>query len=395
MNADLSISNLIILLGAVQGIFLSAVIGNLTRQNKTAHRFLALFLFIFALQMIAFVIWDSHFILKVPHLSMITSPLNFALGPLYFLYVKALTSKDFSLKRKDALHFVPFLVSIIYFIPFYFKSAAYKIQFNLDSDNHFPAFWSRFSVVATIQSSIYIVLTILILVRHERTVKKYYSSLEKKNLGWIRANVFAMVLTWLSCSFFSFFGWKWADYYSNIVFSACVYALGYYGIRQQFIFNEIREDVETEEPVPAVIKPEEIISKKYERSGLTEDKAKQLLIQLDKLMAAEKLFLNPELNLQQLADTLSSSSGGKQVSIHHVSQVLNQYKQLNFFDYINQLRVEEFKIQLLDPSKQHLSLLGLAFECGFNSKASFNVAFKKYTGTTPSAFRKNLSIETA
>jgi AraC-like DNA-binding protein len=75
--------------------------------------------------------------------------------------------------------------------------------------------------------------------------------------------------------------------------------------------------------------------------------------------------------------------------------VLNQYKLQSFFDYVNQLRIEEFKKQLLNPDKQHLSLLGLAFECGFNSKAAFNAVFKKQTGTTPSAYRNTLKVQTA
>jgi AraC-like DNA-binding protein len=81
------------------------------------------------------------------------------------------------------------------------------------------------------------------------------------------------------------------------------------------------------------------------------------------------------------------------ISLHYLSRVLNQYKQQNFFDYINQLRIEAFKLEVVNPLKQHLSISGIAFNCGFNSKAAFNIAFRKYTGLTPSAYRKQAKVE--
>lgn len=386
----MAIGNLIILIGAVQGIFLSVVLWTLKEGKRISNRLLAAFLFVFAWQMIYFVIWDSKLILKIPHLSMVIAPFDFALGPLFYFYAQTLSQQHFKFERRDRMQFGLVIVGYIYFAGFYAKSAAEKIQFNLQSYDHMPELWSTFSVASTIQTSVYMLLTLLVLVRHTRTVKKYYSSIEKIDLGWIRTIMFFIVLAFFSCSLISVIGYKWANYYSNIIFSVCIYAMGYYGMKQKSVFSDLREEVTLDEPEPAVIRPEpeEVISKKYEKSGLDKERAGEYLARLDQIMVKEKLYINPELTLQQLADSLA-------ISLHHLSQILNQFKEQNFFDYVNQLRVEEFKRAVFDPSKQHLSLLGIAFECGFNSKAAFNTAFKKYTGTTPSAYRNQLRAETA
>ncbi|NOY60505.1 MAG: helix-turn-helix transcriptional regulator, partial [Calditrichaeota bacterium] len=96
----------------------------------------------------------------------------------------------------------------------------------------------------------------------------------------------------------------------------------------------------------------------------------------------QKPYLISDLTLPQLANMLH-------ISAHNLSEILNTYMQKNFFDFINHYRVEEVKNKLSDPKTQHLNILAIAFDAGFNSKTSFNTIFKKYTGQTPSQFRHN------
>jgi AraC-like DNA-binding protein len=102
-------------------------------------------------------------------------------------------------------------------------------------------------------------------------------------------------------------------------------------------------------------------------------------------MADSKLYLEPELDLRQLSEAVG-------LSVHHLSQLINQYKGETFYDYINRLRVEHFKQAVLDPQNDHLSMLGLAFDFGFNSKTAFNTTFKRYIGMTPTEFKKRESL---
>ena len=135
-------------------------------------------------------------------------------------------------------------------------------------------------------------------------------------------------------------------------------------------------------PLPAPRKAR--VPDKYQKSGLSEEKAQPMLARLDQLMSAEKLYLDPELTLQTLADRLETNP-------HTVSQLLNQHKRASFFDFVNGLRVAHFKLAVNDPANAHLSMLGVAFDCGFNSKAAFNAVFKRMTGQTPSDFRRSLA----
>lgn len=98
---------------------------------------------------------------------------------------------------------------------------------------------------------------------------------------------------------------------------------------------------------------------------------------------AEEVFLNPDLSLRTLAE---------QVNIHpnQLSWLLNDSIGQNFNEFINHYRVEVFKRLAQDPSKSHLTILGLAYESGFNSKTVFNTYFKKETGLTPSQFIKSM-----
>jgi len=100
-------------------------------------------------------------------------------------------------------------------------------------------------------------------------------------------------------------------------------------------------------------------------------------------MTEEKPYFEGDLTLQKLADRLS-------ISPHHLSQIINDKIGQNFFDFINSYRIEEAKKLLLDPRGELLTILAISEETGFNSKSSFNNAFKKYTGQTPSQFKQEM-----
>ncbi|NJL14626.1 MAG: helix-turn-helix transcriptional regulator [Microscillaceae bacterium] len=122
----------------------------------------------------------------------------------------------------------------------------------------------------------------------------------------------------------------------------------------------------------------------YQKSGLKEEQAERYAQKLRTYMQAAQPFLDAELSLNTLAESLG-------LSANHLSQVINGQFGQNFFDFVNQYRVEEVKKRLQDPAQAHFTLLAIAESCGFKSKSSFNSAFKRFTGQTPSAFKNALS----
>jgi AraC-like DNA-binding protein len=119
----------------------------------------------------------------------------------------------------------------------------------------------------------------------------------------------------------------------------------------------------------------------YEKSGLTEAQAEAYEKQLLRLMDEEKPYRNSYLTLQELADELS-------ISAHNLSQVINTRLGKNFYDFVNEYRVEEVKRRLLDPKYRNLKILAIGLDAGFNTKSTFNAFFKKHTGVTPSRYRE-------
>ena len=125
---------------------------------------------------------------------------------------------------------------------------------------------------------------------------------------------------------------------------------------------------------------------KYMKSGLTSYKAESLKIKIEKLLTEEKSYLNPNLKIADLSGMLNASE-------NDISQVINAEFNMSFNELINHYRVVEFKSLIEEGNKNHLTLFGVAEECGFQSKSTFNAAFKKATGLTPSEFKTSLKSD--
>jgi AraC-like DNA-binding protein len=119
---------------------------------------------------------------------------------------------------------------------------------------------------------------------------------------------------------------------------------------------------------------------RYAKSGLGEDRAEEAAARLLKIMEEERAYTDSGLTLPHLAGLVG-------VTPHNLSEVINTRFQQNFFDFVNSYRLRQVQADLNDPAKQHLTVLAIAFDAGFNSKTSFNTIFKKHLGMTPSEFR--------
>ena len=146
---------------------------------------------------------------------------------------------------------------------------------------------------------------------------------------------------------------------------------GYSGIRQQDLFSN------------TALNEEELVKteSEYKKSSLKLDVATKKHDELLELMKKEKPYLNPKLTLTELAQSLA-------VPTNHLSQIINQYEQVNFHDFVNKYRVEEF-IQKAQNNKS-FTLLAHAYDSGFNSKSSFNGVFKRLKSVTPSKYIADL-----
>ena len=112
-----------------------------------------------------------------------------------------------------------------------------------------------------------------------------------------------------------------------------------------------------------------------------DDKHREEFKKVHDLVVSEKKYLEPELSMSSLAETLS-------ISASHLSKLVNNHSGFSFSDYINSLRVEQAKKLLADPNFNNYTMVAIGLECGFNSRSTFYAAFKKFTATTPTEYLK-------
>ncbi|NAY92293.1 helix-turn-helix domain-containing protein [Muricauda sp. JGD-17] len=129
--------------------------------------------------------------------------------------------------------------------------------------------------------------------------------------------------------------------------------------------------------------PEMGAMKKYAASGLKEQDKEKLKRKLTTYFESEKPYLDPELNLMDLAEAL-------QLPAYQISQLINETMESSFFDLINRYRIDEFKMRLANPDNSHLTIFGVAQDSGFNSKSGFYKVFKKVTGKSPNEYRQSI-----
>ena len=367
MQPSLNPVIILCLLGVGQALLLALVLLTVRRGNLTANRLLAALVVTISVLVSATILFSTRYFLIYPHLTRLNHPFDFLGGPLLFLYVRALITNA-KINRKDLLHFLPAVLVTIFLIPYYLQTREYKIL-NLSATDWYKA---RLPIAIT-QFLIYLVLIVMMLVRHSSNLKKQPGPYEKAVLIQIRFLVISFTALWVVAILRYVFDLQFPQYRQQTVLilplgaTVIVYVLAYLGLRNSELLTGRQEE-------PAAVK-------KYEKSTLTPERAERYLQRLRHAMEADKLYTDGNLTLQKLATKLS-------IPAQHLSQVVNEHLQQNILEFINTHRVEEAKRRLLDPEKKHLSILAIAEEVGFNSKSSFNAVFKKHTRLTPSEFRK-------
>ena len=368
--------HLILILGAAQGFFLTILIFH-KYSGLYANRFLGSIMLMMSMILIHLVLDELDVYTSIPMLKYSIETLPLLIGPMHYLYARALMRNEkYSLKLLWP-HALPALLYLFYRISFLlFSSGAY---INGEDDPVYIVYnW-----MINIQAFTYMLVVLWMINGYTHTLKDMFAALENVRLTWLRNITLLMtfllliflmenVLFLLHVNFSHFFN------LTSTIMAVSVYALGYMGVSR----SEVLLSMEIATPVSQLPRMENITkSAAYEKSGLSEEKAKKYKQQLLSLMENEQLFRDSDLTLSKVAAKLA-------VSTHNLSEIINKQIEMNFFDFVNGYRVEQVKKDLLDKDKENLTLIAIAFDAGFNSKSSFNAIFKKHTGKTPSEFRK-------
>jgi AraC-like DNA-binding protein len=370
------------IIGIFIAFFLAVLI--LTKKGRNrANTILGIWMIIIGLHLFGYYSFVSEIIYIYPFLMWLNLPYAFVHGPMLYLYTEALTNPERFKSKTWLLHFVLPVLMIFTLLPIMLMPENERIMLYRNNGKGFEDFLLfDWAIPLSISGIIYIVITNNLLYKHKKRILNQFSNQEKINLNWLRFLFYGMGLTWMIIIFGG------SDKLIFSMSSVFLIFIGYFGIKQVGIFTDYPVELPENEPITTIVKDNfegklSVDKKKYAKSGLNEDTANVLHQQLKNLMETERLFIEPELTLTDLATRLN-------VHPNYLSQVINELEGVNFYDYINTLRVEEFKRLVLLPQNQKYTLLALAYDCGFNSKTAFNRFFKKATDLSPSEYLKTL-----
>lgn len=297
------------------------------------------------------------------HTTLIGLPIWFLWGPLMYFYIHAQIQKGFKFKSLHLLHLFPFLLALVYFSStFYFLDTESKLVYI--NSNSMRNTLLVANTLVNLQVICYNMVSLFKLINYQKQIINFSSSFEKQNINWLKLVLYGYIFACLVSEFFFFTSHIMP--LSNSVKEILIFAafllffnvLFYKAILNPYIFIEL-EAKNSQNSI-------EISSTQLNNS----------IEQLENYISQKKPYLNSMLTLKDL----SNETG---ISDKHLSYIINHHYKMNFFTFINSLRIDEAKKLLLAGKVQELTILGIAYESGFNSKSVFYDAFKKYVGKTP------------
>jgi AraC-like DNA-binding protein len=355
--------NIILLLASIQAYFLFALL--LAKQQKSfADKVLMAWLMGVGLHALIYFL-HFQFQASVPVVLNLNSAFPFLQGPFLLAFVMALVGMRERFSGADYLHLLPFAGFVLYLVishgPSAFSVGGSEtwISISIFSVSHV------FATLLLMSVPIYIAWSLFIMRRARMALP---APTESGRFRWIVSLVVGLGAIWIAAIAAATVNERQLTQ-PHMIFWALtlvVYVLGYLGLTRTTVFTA---------PEFEALKTE--LQPKYRKSGLRPDDARALYDELANYVDSNQAFLNPDLSLASLASELGHSS-------NHVSQVINEFGDGNFREFINARRVGEACRRLRDAPGTNL--LELAMDVGFNSKSSFNRAFRKFAGVTPSEY---------
>ena len=387
MFPDFNRWSLPLLILVVQGlVFVVLLFSKYKRKGNISDLFLGLILLLTCYSQtcytVGFMGWYNVF--RTTKINYFLLETTFGIAPLIFFYVKSITTSDFKFRKKDWWHFLPAFIFIFYRLAIYTYDALQPgfadvqngiLKLSLDE----PIVLKALSYINTPYMLLYLAFTFQIFYNYRKKITHFFSNTYKLELNWILSFLVLFTLSFLYSTIQSIIGSYVSLGYEQRWWLNLLVAIItlYVGIKGYFT------DTTKLKKLSFSFSPnKDAIPNGADLSRGEKHISEADLSKVKSLMEDSKAYLNPELNLSDLAEEANMSRA-------QLSEIVNSGFGKNFNDFVNGYRVEAFKAMLKENKHQQLSLLGIAQECGFNSKATFNRVFKKLTNYSPTEYLKS------
>jgi len=362
----------------MMGMTVFALLEVFNRPKGRQNFFLKGLLFLLLMHLAGELFIYSGAYVYAPALAGAQLPFRVLLGPALFFYAHATMSPDKAIgKHLWALTLSGPILVVLVMLPFIFMiSPADKLALANPATRD-PELWQIAVLTCLSTTFIFILFTILFLIMalklhnaHYQQLLERFSDIEQRSLDWFRPVLVIWGTVWLMYAIeFSLgaLGWFWFGS-GTLLPILEVFALAIFMQKalSQKVLNESEKGLPRVTPTRAAL--------------LTDEKMQIIASKLECAMKEDKLFLQDNLSLNKLSESICESE-------NHISETLSQFLHTKFFQFVNNFRVEEAKKALQDTDKL---ITNIAFDVGFNSKSTFNTAFKKVVGYSPSAYRNSL-----
>jgi AraC-like DNA-binding protein len=362
-------------------LLMATFLCSLSTGNRLSHKLLAAYLLVVVIDLSEIIFSD--FYQAYPDLDMLRYNISLFMGPTLYLYVKTAIYDDFTLKVKHLVHTIPYAIACLVMIPNFFSVDNASKQLWYDNFTDVPEL-TFIHFMTSIQLGFYLLVIYKHLIRYRKIVVENYSDADRLNKRWLTQLIYLFTMSYIIGLGRMYF--RFSDFYeyerlmltiliTSVLLSICW--ILWQALHKPNLFTGVSSTID--------VIDEQVASK--ENSGdptisvIETEKYDAIVLRLRDYMQQSKPFLDPSLSVESLAERINLPSSELSLTIN---RIIGQH----FFDFVNLYRINLAAEMLIANEQQPKTVLEILYEVGFNSKSSFNTAFKKHLLMTPSQYRK-------
>jgi AraC-like DNA-binding protein len=362
-------------------LLMATFLCSLSAGNRLSHKLLAAYLLVVVIDLSEIIFSD--FYQAYPDLDMLRYNISLFMGPTLYLYVKTAIYDDFTLKIKHLVHTIPYAIACLVMIPNFFSVDNASKQLWYDNFTDVPEL-TFIHFMTSIQLGFYLLVIYKHLIRYRKIVVENYSDADRLNKSWLTQLIYLFTLSYIIGLGRMYF--RFSDFYeyerlvltiliTSVLLSICW--ILWQALHKPNLFTGVSSTIE--------VIDEQVASQENSSdptiSVIETEKYDAIVLRLRGYMQQSKPFLDPSLSVETLAEKINLPSS-------ELSLIINRVIGQHFFDFVNSYRIN-LAGEILIANEQHpKTVLEILYEVGFNSKSSFNTAFKKHFLMTPSQYRK-------